>query len=115
MTMQPAAPPPSLDPMLVMRLYDETKEMRNDVAGMRGDLRDVATMMRTTIEQGHDHEMRLRAWEKDGVTKEDLDAVIVQVQDLQRGRWKTTGAAVAVSVLASSGIVSVIATKMLGH
>lgn len=119
MTTQPGIPvpvtPPSLDPMLVMRLYDETKEMRNDVAGIRGDLRDVATMMRTTIEQGHDHEARIRTLEEQAAKTADhparLDGHDRRLFSLEKKVWIASGAvglvvggaSVAATLLAGAG------------
>lgn len=87
----------------------------NEVTGLRGDVRDLANSVKTAVAQLGDHETRMRTLEKDSVTKDELTALEGQIQELQRGRWKTAGAAVAVSVVASSGVVGVIATKMLGH
>lgn len=111
MTVTPGA---SSDP-LTIRLYDKIEEMRSDVASMASDVRNLATTIQPVVTQVGDHEGRVRTLEKESATKEELEALTRQVQDLQRGRWKTAGAAAAGSLVASSGVLALIATKVLGH
>lgn len=109
MTMDPGAAPSQAVVQITLG------QVFNEVTGLRGDVRDLTSSVKAAVAQLGDHETRVRTLEKESATKEDLEALAAQVQDLQRGRWKTAGAAVAVSVLASSGIVAVVATKALGH
>lgn len=105
---------PITDPMTI-RLYDEIKEMRGDFGGLRSDIQGLLAKMDGVATQGHDHETRIRTWEREGATKEDVEALAAQVQDLQHSRWKTAGAAAAGASLVSSGVVGVVVAKLLGH
>lgn len=105
-----------ITPIEMYREMQATHQAVRDVAGkLDGVLESHGRRLDEHDKDLGDHEGRIRHGEQAFATKEDLEVVIVQVQDLQHGRWKTAGAAAAGSLVASSGVLALIATKVFGH
>lgn len=122
MSMTPGMPPPVVDP-IVIRLYDEIKEMRTDIAAMRSDFQGLATSMHQALQQGGDHEQRLRTLEKSATTTEALEArdrerdrdFEARLRANERHSWKTAGVAAVGSLLVESGIALLIVKVATKH
>ncbi len=108
-------------------------QVYSEVTGMRADVRDLASTMKTAVGQLGDHETRLRAVERDYVTEADLEkvrhaaaealekaarttadelgAAAGRISSLERFRWTVTPLA---SVLSAAGAAAL--TKLVsGH
>lgn len=111
MTLGPGASPPVVDP-IVIRLYDEIKEMRTDVGAMRADMRDLVADIRLAVSQGADHEARIRVLERSVITAEALEAqnkerdhdFELRIRTGERRAMKAAGIAAVVELVAGSGI-----------
>jgi hypothetical protein len=101
----PSVTPAALDPLVVMRLYDETKEMRSDVTGMRSDLRDLATVLKTGLSQIGDHESRIRALEQQAAQAVDHEP---RLTGLERRVWAASGVAAVISSGAAAWITELV-------
>jgi hypothetical protein len=90
------------------RVYEEVTATRRDVGTLTGDVR-------RALEQGADHEARLRVVEHVGATKQDVEAVEQAHGDrltaLERWRW---GAGGVVAVVSMGGSV-LIGRLLSGH
>jgi hypothetical protein len=122
MTLGPGAPTPAIDP-IVIRLYDEIKEMRTEVGAMRTDMRDLAADIRLAVSQGGDHEARIRVLERSAITTEVLEAqnkerdkdFEARMRAGEHHAWKTAGIAAAVGLLVESGVALLIVKAVTGH
>lgn len=97
MSTVPPRPQP-VTQVTIDRLYDEVTGMRNDVTGMRSDLRELTVTVRSAVDQGRDHETRIRVIERDGATAEDVEKLTLRVTSVERRAWMAAGAVAAVSV-----------------
>jgi hypothetical protein len=96
-------------------------QVYSEVTGMRADLRDLTSTMKTAVGQLGDHENRLRTVEHDYVTSAELDRVktvasteleklVGRVGALERWRWTVTPLVGALS----AGVGAAVA-KAVGH
>ena len=77
------------------RVYEEVTATRRDIGTLTGNVT-------RALEQGADHESRIRTIEHEGATTEDLkevkDDLGPRVRALERWRWGVGGVVTAVSV-----------------
>lgn len=97
MSIDPGSPSPPVVQITLREVYSE-------VTGMRQEIRDLTNAVRTAVDQGRDHESRIRAIERDGATGEDLEKVESRVGSLERRVWMA-GGAVAVVSAGASGLI----------
>lgn len=86
-------------------------QVYSEVTGMRQEVRDLATTMKTAIAQIGDHESRLRTVEHDYVTAAELEKLAGRVSSLERFKWTVTPLAMALS----GGIGAAVTKAMSGH
>lgn len=81
MSIPTSGPPAVVTESVIMRLYDEIREMRNEVTGMRSDIRDLTTTMHTAMTQVGDHEMRIREVERTVEPMKDHEARLRSLEE----------------------------------
>jgi predicted nucleic acid-binding Zn-ribbon protein len=93
-------PPAVVTESVIMRLYDEIREMRNEVTGMRSDIRDLTTTMHTAMTQVGDHEMRIREVER---TVEPMKDHEQRIASMEKKVWAAAG---VVSLISAGSAVA---------
>ena len=98
--------------------------MRDDVTGMRADLRELTVTVRASVDQGRDHEIRIRSIERDGASAQEVEQLrkdfaeqLKALRDesgkritaLERFRWGA-GGVIAVASVTGSGLIAYLAT-----